>query len=93
MIAALLALVLVSPRALERISEPERRVFSAEECIGGQIVCPFARSGRYCVCAPAEINLGEWDPRPNAEDWDHYNYPLPPAYGAYPTEKTAKTDF
>lgn len=46
----------------------------------------WSRTERRCRDSDMEI-LGEWDPRPTADDWPTSYYSTPADYGAYPTEK------
>lgn len=57
---------------------------SLDSC--AQVICPFTpQGGRVCGCAPAVINLGEWDPRPL--DWPANAYKMAPyPWGNYRAE-------
>lgn len=69
----LLAILLTSPLPAPKF-----------EC--GQVICPFTRTGRICVCAPPIISLGSWDPRPL--DWStRDNLSAPSPWGEYTAEK------
>lgn len=54
----------------------------------GQVICPFTPSGgRFCICAPASVRLGDWDPRPAPGEWpDQPTLTAPEPFGAYPCE-------